>query len=102
MKLFKFVKAMKKILKNKYLLTLVVFLLWMLFFDKNNFLEQYQLHADLMKLKQEQKYYLDQIESAKREREELFSNMASLEKFAREKYLMKKDNEDVFVIVEDK
>lgn len=71
----------------------------MIFADKNNVIEQYKLQQQYTKIKREHKYYEQQIIDARKQQEELFSNEKNLEKFAREKYLMKKDNEDVFVIV---
>jgi cell division protein FtsB len=71
----------------------------MIFADKNNVVEQYKLRQQYLKIKREHGYYEKQIFDARKQQEELFSNEKNLEKFAREKYLMKKDNEDVFVIV---
>ncbi len=91
---------LEKLNKYKYPVTLAIFALWMLFFDRNNMIEQYRLHRQKDDLLQEKTYYLSEKEKAEREYNELFSNEANLEKFAREKYLMKRDNEDIFVIVE--
>ncbi len=88
-----------KILKNKYFLTLLGGFVWLLFFDKNDFFSQYEMVRKLNKLKREQAYYKAEIEKNRTELLELKTNPESLEKFAREKYLMKKDNEDVFVFV---
>jgi cell division protein FtsB len=89
----------KKVVTNKYLIASVIFLVYMIFADKNNVIEQYKLQQQFTKIKREHKYYEQQIIDARKQQEELFSNEKNLEKFAREKYLMKKDNEDVFVIV---
>lgn len=88
-----------KILKNKYFLTTIGIVVWLLFFDKNDIFTQSELINKLNKLKDERSYYIEEIEKSKREITELKTNKESLERFAREKYLMKKDNEDVFVIV---
>ena len=74
----------------------------MLFFDKNDLLSQFQYHQEVSKLKIERDFYTKQTAQVTKDLSELTSNPAQLEKFAREKYLMKKDNEDVFVIVKDK
>jgi len=87
------------LIKNKYILTLVGVLVWLVFFDKNDFFSQHDMVNKLKKLKKEQAYYLSEITKNKKELLELKTNKESLEKFAREKYLMKKDNEDVFVFV---
>ena len=86
-------------LKNKYIITIVVFIVWLLFFDQNNFILQAQNKWDLWEMEEEKEYYLEVIEVTKNDLEELTSDMNSLERFAREKYLMKKDNEEVFVFV---
>lgn len=88
-----------KVIKNKYLLTTIGIVVWILFFDKNDLFSQADLNGKLNKLKADRNYYLTEIENNKREIEELKTNKKSLEKFAREKYHMKKDNEDVYVIV---
>ncbi len=87
------------IIKNKYFLTGVGILVWVLFFDKNDIYTQRDMLQKLNKLKKEKEYYISEITNNKRELNELQTNMNSLEKFAREKYLMKKDNEDVYVFV---
>lgn len=74
----------------------------MTFFDKNNFIDQYHLRAQYQSIVDERDYYVTQIEQAKKEREQLFTNSDALEKFAREKYHMKKDEEEVFIIVPEK
>jgi len=88
-----------KLIKNKYLLTTIGIMVWLLFFDKNDVFSQMELTGKLNELKTERNYYIAGIENNKREIEELKTNKKSLEKFAREKYHMKKDNEDVYVIV---
>lgn len=95
---------MKKILlflKNKYLITILSFLVWLVFFDKNDFFSQFEYRQKLHKLELDKKYYLDEIIKNHTDMVELMTNPENIEKFAREKYLMKKDNEDVFVIIDE-
>lgn len=92
----------RKIITNKYLIASVVFIAYMIFADKNNVIEQYKLQKQYTKVKREHQYYEEQIMNARKQQEELFGSDKNLEKFAREKYLMKRDNEDVFVIVSAK
>jgi cell division protein DivIC len=73
----------------------------MLFFDANDFISQYQMRRKVKDLQEKKQFYLDKIEEVKKERRELLSNPKLLEKYAREQYLMKKDAEDVFVVVEE-
>lgn len=88
-------------IKNVYFAILLFFLVWMLFFDANNLLYQYKLSSKLNSLENQMEYYNTEITDVEELKDELFSNDAKKEKFAREKYYMKKDNEDVFIIVEN-
>jgi len=87
------------LIKNKYLITTLVFLGWILFFDKNNLVSQFEERQKLFELKKEKRYYQDEIRSTREQLDELMTDNVSLEKFAREKYLMKKENEDLFLVV---
>ena len=78
----------------------VVFFVWLAFFDRNNLVEEMQLRRKIVTLKREKEYYRKKIEEDKRKMEELLSSRENLEKFAREQYLMKRANEDIFVIVD--
>lgn len=87
-------------LRNFYVITILVFLVWMLFLDSNDLISQFKLSSKLDKLETEKAYYQEKIQEVKKDREELLSNKELLEKFAREKYLMRKKTEDLFVIIE--
>lgn len=89
------------VIKNKYVITILAFLLWMAIFDENNFVSQYKTRQKLQELEKDKKYYTTEIANNKENLNELMSSMDNLEKFAREKYLMKRDNEDIFVFVEE-
>lgn len=71
-------------------------------FDSNNFIELAKLRSEISDLKEKRDYYKSEIIVVRKTEKELFSNKRNLEKFAREKYLMKKDNEDLYIIVEEK
>lgn len=88
-------------LMNKYTMTLLIFLVWLAFFDRNNLVEKMQLKNKITTLKKEKSYYQEKIEDDNRKMQELLSNKDNLEKFAREQYLMKNRNEDIFVIVNE-
>lgn len=75
---------------------------WVIFFDKNDLSTQITLRKDVKQLEEERNYYAHEIADITTDIRELISNPLTLEKFAREKYLMKRDNEDIFVIVEKK
>jgi cell division protein DivIC len=88
-------------MKNKYLLTAVGFVVWMFFFDERDLITTHiKEPQELKKLQQSEKYYQDEISATKTELEQLKSNPSTIEKYAREKYLMKRDNEDLFLIRE--
>ena len=89
------------ILKNKYVYATLAFLVWLTFFDNNSLITQYELSSTLNELQDEKAYYEKEIEKNRLEVKELLTNKESLEKFAREKYLMKKKDEDIFLVVED-
>lgn len=90
-----------KIIRNKYLLVILALGIWLLFFDKNDLFSQWARRAEVKKLENDVKYYRTEIERNRKEMLELQSNPKLLEKFAREHYLMKRDNEDIFILVED-
>ena len=88
-------------LKNKYVLTAIGFCIWMLFFDDRDFITTHFRHPEeLKKLEQSKKYYQQQIADTRTELDKLKTNPGLIEKYAREKYLMKRDNEDVFLVRE--
>lgn len=94
-------KHVLPLILNKYFISVLAVVVWVTFFDKDDLFSQYELTRKLKQLKTEEKYYQTEIEKNKDDMNELRTNPANLEKFAREKYLMKKDNEEIFVIVKD-
>jgi cell division protein FtsB len=87
--------------RNKYLIAVLVFLAWLLIFDNNSLIDRIKYLNTLHRLENEKQYYLERIEEDSRRLNELKTDRENLEKFAREQYFMKKENEDVFVIVEE-
>lgn len=86
---------------NKYLFVGLLFFVWITFFDKNSFVEKIHLRSKITTLTKEKAYYEKKIEEDNRKMDELLSNRDNLEKFAREQYLMKKSNEDIFIIIDE-
>ncbi len=86
------------ILSNKYLIALAVFAVIILFTDHNNLFEQWDRKKELKELQTKKTYYQEEIEKTKRELTDLSNNPAALEKYAREKFYMKRDNEDLFIV----
>ena len=93
-------KRLLDILKNKFFICAIAFIVWMMFFDRNDVASQYDYRTKVNKLEEEKEFYTKEIGQAEKDLQELTTNSERLEKFARERYLMKKDNEDVFVIIE--
>jgi hypothetical protein len=90
-----------KLFKYRYILLFAFFGLWMLFFDSNNVFYRFSIASEVSELEESRDIYKKQIADLNRQRTELFGNQINLEKFAREKYMMKKDNEDLFVVIQD-
>ena len=93
----------KKILRffyNKYLITTLIFVAWLVFFDNNNILTNLRTREKLELLKKDKKFYIDEIRKDSVLVQKLLYDTLELEKYAREKYLMKKDNEDVYLLID--
>ena len=86
---------------NKYFYVSLGFVVWMLFFDQESIIVQYNLSKDISGLKQQEKFYTDEIQKNEASLNILTNDTASLEKYARETYFMKRENEDVFVVIEE-
>lgn len=97
-------KIMSKYLrytKNFYFMFTLFFVIWMVFIDSNDVFTQFKLSSKLKELENQKDFYIEKKEKIKEDREELMSNSEMLEKFARERYLMKKKSEDLYVVVEE-
>jgi len=99
---FKQIKKNKfvRFITNKYVVFLLLFIVWMTFFDENSFLNHRELDKEIEKLEDANKYYQDQIDTDSKIIENL-KDPDSLEKYAREEYKMKRENEDIFIIEYD-
>ncbi len=86
------------LLKNKYFLAGILFLIWMLFFDVRDWPSLYEKRARLKELNENEQHLNNQIVDTKKELNLLKTNAQTIEKYAREKYFMKKDNEDLFIV----
>jgi cell division protein FtsB len=73
----------------------------MMFFDKNNVIQQIEMRQKLHQLENDKKYYTEEIIKDRQASEELLTSPEALEKLGREEYLMKRDSEDVFLIVRE-
>lgn len=95
MKLF---NRLPSFLRNKFLLATIGFVVWMLFFDRNDVFTQMERRSELNALRQSKQYFQKQIAENRQFSKNLQFNASAIEKYAREKYLMKRDNEDLFLI----
>tara|TARA_B100001287_G_C22685612_1_gene533364 strand:- start:4244 stop:4558 length:315 start_codon:yes stop_codon:yes gene_type:complete len=91
-------KKIPKPFKNKYIITIILFVIWILFLDDYNLVNQYKIKKKIETLKLQKSFYESEIKKDSTELYNLKNNPEAQEKFAREKFLMKKDNEDIFII----
>lgn len=94
-------KKFRYLFTNKYLISGIAFAVWMMFFDTNDFPLQIRRLRELNKIEQNEKNMALQISNTQKELEMLKTNPETLEKYAREKYMMKKDNEDLYIVTFD-
>lgn len=90
-----------KTIRNKYFLATIAFVLLLLLNDRNSLFDQYEYSKNLKEVKEKHQHYQKEITKVRAQQQELFGSGKNLEKFARERYLMKRDNEDIFVMVEE-
>ena len=101
-------KSIEKLHKNKiisffsntYIIILTIFIVWMLFFDENSYLNHREFNEEIEELEQTIKFYKEEITKDKKIIESLQDSL-QLERFARETYLLKKENEDIYIIQTD-
>ena len=89
-------------LRNKYLITFVIFLIWIFFIDTFDILTQIKMKQELNQLKKQEEFYKSEIEKDSTMLYNLNNDTLEQERFARERFLMKKENEDLFIIREKK
>jgi len=94
-----FWKRLFSLVWNKYFLGLIVFGVWIIFFDQHNLIDRHETLKHLNQLKQDTVFYGQKIREERDKINQLKTSPANLEKFAREQYLMKAADEDVFVIL---
>lgn len=92
-------KKLFALVKNKYLIVTTAFVVWVGIFDQNNLIQQNRLRTELHSIEKERQFYLDEISQDTKTYQEIMTNLDRYEKMAREKYLVKRENEDVYLIV---
>ncbi|MDQ1769636.1 septum formation initiator family protein [Labilibaculum sp. A4] len=90
-----------RIVRNKYVITFLIFYFWLFFFDQHSVWERIGNEDTIESLEKEKAYFIEKIETDKNRIHELKTNRKNLEKFAREQYLMKKKGEDIFIMIEE-
>jgi len=96
---FRFIDKIPPSLRNKYILTILIFFAWIIFLDSNNLIARYKDMRELHSLKNDKEYFTKKIEVDRRKLRELKTDNQSLEKFAREQYHMKKADEDLYIVL---
>jgi cell division protein DivIC len=94
-------KKLPPAFRNFYVVTGLLFFIWLLLLDSNDLISRFKMTAKVSSLENEKEFYLEKISEVEKDRKELLTNKELLEKFAREKYLMKKETEDIFIIREE-
>ena len=87
-----------RFLQNKYLIILILFLIWIAFIDNNNLIKQYKFKQNIKSLEEKKQFYINEIYNDSIELSDIINDSNKREKFAREKFLMKKENEDIYII----
>tara|TARA_E500000331_G_C17043811_1_gene620821 strand:- start:307 stop:621 length:315 start_codon:yes stop_codon:yes gene_type:complete len=93
-----FIDKIPSYLKNKYLFAIVFFIIWITFFDNFNLIKQSKIKKNIQRLEENKKFYTNEIKKDSTEYQDLLNDDEKREKFAREKFLMKKDDEDIYII----
>ena len=91
----------RKYINNKYFYTGLAFVVWLVFFDQESIIEQFRLNSTLNGLEEQKEFYNNEIRKNENTIYLLENDSSMLERFARENYYMKRDNEDVFVVIRD-
>ena len=84
--------------RNKYFLSFAAFVLWMLFFDRNDLFTQMERKKELREISRSKEFFTQRIAEDRKFSKDLQFNASAIEKYAREKYLMKRDNEEIFLV----
>jgi cell division protein DivIC len=89
-------------LRNKYIITILIFFVWLILLDSNNLVARYKDMRELRRLRSDKEYYLKKIETDQKKLRELKTDNHNLEKFAREQYKMKSPDEDLYIVNKNK
>jgi cell division protein FtsB len=94
------IDSLPNFVKNKFFIASLIFFVWVMFFDQNKLIDRFKSMHELNQLEKDKDYYINRIKEENEKLDEL-EDGKNLEKFAREEYLMKKEDEEIFVIFEE-
>ncbi|MEY4051168.1 MAG: septum formation initiator family protein [Chitinophagia bacterium] len=92
-----FIKKIIPYVANRYFIVSFGFVVWMLFFDQRDFFQQRERAAELKKVEDAKKYYQKEIESTQKQLDNIQNNKAAIEKYARERYLLRREGEELYL-----
>lgn len=84
-----------------YVISTLILFCWLVFFDRSNLIKQGEMQWQLNKVNEEIRYYENELSKVQEEEKEVLGSEASMEKYAREKYFLKREGETVFVLVDE-
>ncbi|TRZ81851.1 MAG: septum formation initiator family protein [Sediminibacterium sp.] len=93
----KFIKKIIPFVANRYFIVSIGFVVWMLFFDQRDFFQQRERSAELKKVEDAKKYYQKEIQSTQRQLDNIQNNKTAIEKYARERYLLRREGEELYL-----
>lgn len=96
-----FFRKIWPVLRNKFVLASLFFIVWLFFFDQNNLIDRISALRKYSSMEDEKEYYIEKIKTDSQKLKELRTDRENLEKYAREQYYMKRDNEDIFIVVDE-
>ena len=91
-----------KFVWNRYFILTIAFAVWMFFFDQNSFFVHRELDKQIKLLEVDESYFQEHLNTETEKLDQLNSNPAEIERIAREKHFLKKDDEDIFIIEQEK
>lgn len=94
-------RLLRRYFLNKYIITVLLFLVWMTFFDSTSFLVINEINKEIARYEKQLEYYKEEYHKNDSFYKKLMNNKEEKEKFARENYFMKKPNEEIFILVAD-
>jgi|688.fasta_scaffold83473_6 hypothetical protein len=86
---------------NKYKITIILFIIWVVFIDNNSFITLYSRYKQINEINKQISFYKVELSKTEEEYKALFNKKTYFEKFVRERYFLKKENEDLFIFSQE-